>query len=129
MPWWVLIPVVSMITGPLTLYLMTRRKQREQRVDELEERYEELEDRYAALLEESAGGTFPTAGEPVATFADVTTISTGFGRREFPRRHGGIVPPRRRAVNRKVSCRAEFDDRCHSECGQSSPQAASRAAL
>lgn len=53
MPWWVLIPVVSMITGPATLYLMTRRKQR---VDDLEERYEELSRRYTALLEESASG-------------------------------------------------------------------------
>ncbi|MFG2603323.1 hypothetical protein ACGFT2_07225 [Streptomyces sp. NPDC048514] len=39
MAWWVLVPVVSMITGPVALYLITRRKRR---IDDAGERYEEL---------------------------------------------------------------------------------------
>ncbi|MER7918789.1 MULTISPECIES: hypothetical protein [unclassified Streptomyces] len=56
MPWWALIPVVSMITGPLALYVMTRRKRDGDRADE---RYEELSRKYTALLEENASGELP----------------------------------------------------------------------
>ncbi|MEU3534883.1 MULTISPECIES: hypothetical protein [Streptomyces] len=56
MPWWALIPVVSMITGPLALYVMTRRKRAEDRADE---RYEELSRKYTALLEETTSGELP----------------------------------------------------------------------
>ncbi|MFV5993207.1 hypothetical protein ACNPQM_12340 [Streptomyces sp. NPDC056231] len=56
MPWWALIPVVSMITGPAALYIMTRRKRR---VDGTDERYEELSRKYTALLEESTSGELP----------------------------------------------------------------------
>ncbi|OIK25021.1 hypothetical protein [Streptomyces malaysiense] len=56
MPWWALIPVVSMITGPLALYLMTRRKRAGDRADE---RYEELSRKYTALLEETTSGELP----------------------------------------------------------------------
>ena len=48
MQWWVLIPVVSMLTGPAALYLMTRNKRR---VVRAEERYEELARRYDELLD------------------------------------------------------------------------------
>ncbi|AJE44210.1 hypothetical protein [Streptomyces nodosus] len=50
MPWWAIVPVVSMITGPAALYILTRRKRR---AEDAEERYEELSRRYTALLEES----------------------------------------------------------------------------
>ena len=56
MPWWPLIPVVSMITGPVALYILTRRKRR---TDETDERYEELARKYTALLEESTSGELP----------------------------------------------------------------------
>ncbi|MEW2275208.1 hypothetical protein [Streptomyces griseofuscus] len=56
MPWWALIPVVSMVTGPLALYVMTRRKRAEDRADE---RYEELSRKYTALLEETTSGELP----------------------------------------------------------------------
>ncbi|MFD8420821.1 hypothetical protein [Streptomyces sp. NPDC059668] len=56
MPWWALIPVVSMITGPVALYLMTRRKRRPEVADE---RYEELSRKYTALLEDSTSGELP----------------------------------------------------------------------
>ncbi|NDK23892.1 hypothetical protein FSY75_05245 [Streptomyces sp. TR1341] len=56
MPWWALIPVVSMVTGPLALYAMTRRKRAEDRADE---RYEELSRKYTALLEETTSGELP----------------------------------------------------------------------
>ncbi|MYR92040.1 hypothetical protein GTY41_45815 [Streptomyces sp. SID685] len=56
MPWWALIPVVSMVTGPLALYVMTRRKHAEDRADE---RYEELSRKYTALLEETTSGELP----------------------------------------------------------------------
>ncbi|MET7288122.1 hypothetical protein [Streptomyces sp. NPDC005573] len=50
MAWWALVPVVSMITGPVALYVLSRRKRR---TDEAEERYEELAHRYDELLEKS----------------------------------------------------------------------------
>ncbi|MGW1725906.1 hypothetical protein ACWCQK_23570 [Streptomyces sp. NPDC002306] len=56
MPWWALIPVVSMITGPVALYLMTRRKRRPEVADE---RYDELSRKYTALLEDSTSGELP----------------------------------------------------------------------
>ncbi|MGI5142525.1 MULTISPECIES: hypothetical protein [unclassified Streptomyces] len=56
MPWWALIPVVSMITGPAALYILTRRKRR---VDGNEAQYEELSRKYTALLEESTSGELP----------------------------------------------------------------------
>ncbi|MGW1158637.1 hypothetical protein ACWD5Q_08485 [Streptomyces sp. NPDC002513] len=56
MPWWALIPVVSMITGPLALFVMTRRKRNS---DAADERYEELSQKYTALLEESTSGELP----------------------------------------------------------------------
>ena len=56
MRWWALIPVVSMVTGPLALYVMTRRKRAEDRADE---RYEELSRKYTALLEETTSGELP----------------------------------------------------------------------
>ncbi|MEU1532018.1 hypothetical protein [Streptomyces fagopyri] len=56
MPWWALIPVVSMITGPVALYLMTRRKRRSGGTDE---RYEQLSRKYTALLEDSTAGELP----------------------------------------------------------------------
>ncbi|MEU3248454.1 MULTISPECIES: hypothetical protein [unclassified Streptomyces] len=56
MPWWGLIPVVSMITGPVALYLMTRSKRRPEVADD---RYEELSRKYTALLEDSTAGELP----------------------------------------------------------------------
>ncbi|MDT0466642.1 hypothetical protein [Streptomyces gibsoniae] len=56
MPWWALIPVVSMITGPVALYVMSRRKRR---VNDEQERYDELSRKYTALLEESTSGELP----------------------------------------------------------------------
>ncbi|MDT0468115.1 hypothetical protein [Streptomyces gibsoniae] len=56
MAWWVLIPVVSMITGPIALYVMTRRKRDTNAGDE---RYKELSRKYTALLEESTSGELP----------------------------------------------------------------------
>jgi len=56
MPWWALIPVISMIIGPVTLYMITRRKRR---LEDAEERYEELSRKYTALLEESRSGELP----------------------------------------------------------------------
>jgi hypothetical protein len=56
MPWWALIPVVTMISGPVALYLVTRRKRRP---DDVDERYEELSRKYTALLEESTAGELP----------------------------------------------------------------------
>ncbi|MFF2654565.1 hypothetical protein [Streptomyces sp. NPDC058045] len=47
MEWWVLIPVVSMITGPTAMYFITRDKRRER---EAEERYQDLARRYEELL-------------------------------------------------------------------------------
>ncbi|WP_328321403.1 hypothetical protein [Streptomyces sp. NBC_00388] len=55
MQWWVLIPVVSMITGPAALYLMTRRKRRSEGSGE----HEELSRKYTALLEDSTSGELP----------------------------------------------------------------------
>jgi hypothetical protein len=34
MAWWALVPVVSMITGPLALYVMSRRKRRTDEIDD-----------------------------------------------------------------------------------------------
>jgi hypothetical protein len=56
MPWWALIPVVTTISGPVALYLVTRRKRRPDGVDE---RYEDLSRKYTALLEESTAGELP----------------------------------------------------------------------
>ena len=56
MPWWALIPIVSMITGPAALYVLTRRKRAEERADE---RYEELSEKYTALLEETVARELP----------------------------------------------------------------------
>ncbi|MFC9079841.1 hypothetical protein ACFTY7_23130 [Streptomyces sp. NPDC057062] len=56
MPWWALIPVVSMITGPAALYLLTRRK-RQASGDEA--RCDELSRKYTALLEETTSGELP----------------------------------------------------------------------
>ncbi|MFR9798729.1 hypothetical protein ACL02U_22960 [Streptomyces sp. MS06] len=56
MPWWALIPVVSMVTGPVALYVITRRNRRTERADE---RYEELSRKYTALLEETTSGELP----------------------------------------------------------------------
>ena len=56
MPWWPLIPVVSMITGPIALYVIARRKRLR---DGADERYEELSRKYTALLEESTSGELP----------------------------------------------------------------------
>ncbi|MEV7364772.1 hypothetical protein [Streptomyces sp. NPDC091299] len=50
MPWWALIPVVSMITGPAALYLPTRRKRQASGDDA---RYDQLSRKYTALLEET----------------------------------------------------------------------------
>ncbi|MGW2071348.1 hypothetical protein ACWEQH_29870 [Streptomyces sp. NPDC004166] len=50
MPWWALIPVVSMITGPAALYLLTRRKRQASGGDA---RYDQLSRKYTALLEET----------------------------------------------------------------------------
>ncbi|GHJ37003.1 hypothetical protein [Streptomyces sp. TS71-3] len=60
MPWWALVPVVSMITGPVALYVMTRGKHRKQGADE---RYEELSRKYTELLEESTSGELPNGRE------------------------------------------------------------------
>ncbi|MFI9649365.1 hypothetical protein ACIHAA_24090 [Streptomyces sp. NPDC052040] len=56
MSWWPLIPVVSMITGPVALYLLTRRTRG---TPDTDERYEELSRKYTALLEESTSGELP----------------------------------------------------------------------
>ncbi|WP_028801235.1 hypothetical protein [Streptomyces sp. 142MFCol3.1] len=56
MPWWALIPVVSMITGPVALYVMTRNRRR---ADDTDERYDELSQKYTALLEETTSGELP----------------------------------------------------------------------
>ncbi|GAA5004478.1 hypothetical protein [Streptomyces siamensis] len=52
MPWWALIPVVSMITGPVALYVMTRNKRRNDDTGELSQKY-------TALLEETTSGELP----------------------------------------------------------------------
>ncbi|MER5600154.1 hypothetical protein [Streptomyces sp. NPDC002265] len=56
MPWWGLIPVLSMITGPVALYVMTRRKRGARATDE---RYDALSRKYTQLLEESTSGELP----------------------------------------------------------------------
>ncbi|MGW0087133.1 hypothetical protein [Streptomyces sp. NPDC003393] len=47
MPWWALFPVVLTISGPVALYVITRRKRRS---DDADERYQELSRDYTALL-------------------------------------------------------------------------------
>ncbi|MFJ4603913.1 hypothetical protein [Streptomyces griseoluteus] len=59
MPWWALIPVVSMITGPAVLYILGRRK----RDSDADERYEELSQRYDELLAENRRPEPPAAGD------------------------------------------------------------------
>lgn len=56
MPWWGFIPVVSTITGPATLYLLSRRKRRK---SDDQDRYDELSQKYTELLEESTAGELP----------------------------------------------------------------------
>ncbi|MEV5986984.1 hypothetical protein AB0L85_18490 [Streptomyces sp. NPDC052051] len=60
MPWWPLIPVVSMIAGPIALYVLKRNKRRR---DGPDERYDELSRKYTALLEESTSGELPNGRE------------------------------------------------------------------
>ncbi|MGW5046666.1 hypothetical protein [Streptomyces griseoluteus] len=59
MPWWALIPVVPMITGPVVLYILGRRK----RDSDADERYEELSQRYDELLAENRRLEPPAAGD------------------------------------------------------------------
>ncbi|MFI8347814.1 hypothetical protein [Streptomyces sp. NPDC085596] len=61
MPWWALIPVVSMITGPVVLYILSRRKRDSD--DDAEERYEELSHKYDELLAENRATKPPAAGD------------------------------------------------------------------
>jgi Cobalamin-independent synthase, N-terminal domain len=49
MPWWALIPVVTVLSGPLTLLALRRSKRERQQ----EERYRELSEAYTDLLEEN----------------------------------------------------------------------------
>ncbi|MET8696720.1 hypothetical protein GT028_24510 [Streptomyces sp. SID2999] len=60
MPWWALIPVVSMITGPVVLYILSRRKRAS---DDDDERYEELSHKYDELLAENRRLEPPAAGD------------------------------------------------------------------
>ncbi|MEU6815425.1 hypothetical protein [Streptomyces sp. NPDC046860] len=60
MPWWALIPVVSMITGPVALYVLSRRKRVS---DDADERYEELSHKYDELLAENRAAKPPATGE------------------------------------------------------------------
>lgn len=60
MPWWALIPVVSMITGPVVLYVLSRRKRAS---DDDDERYEELSHRYDELRAENRRLEPPAAGD------------------------------------------------------------------
>ncbi|MET7678349.1 hypothetical protein [Streptomyces seoulensis] len=60
MPWWALIPVVSMITGPVVLYVLSRRKRDS---DDDVERYEELSHKYDELLAENRKLEPPAAGD------------------------------------------------------------------
>ncbi|MYV42201.1 hypothetical protein GT030_25870 [Streptomyces sp. SID1328] len=59
MPWWALIPVVSTITGPVVLYILSRRK----RDSDADERYEELSHKYDELLAENRRLEPPAAGD------------------------------------------------------------------
>ncbi|MEU6279582.1 hypothetical protein [Streptomyces sp. NPDC047028] len=59
MSWWALIPVVSMITGPVVLYVLNRRK----RDADADERYEELSHRYDELLAENRRLEPPASGD------------------------------------------------------------------
>ncbi|MFD8261045.1 hypothetical protein ACFV19_19415 [Streptomyces griseoluteus] len=59
MPWWALIPVVSTITGPVVLYILSRRK----RDSDAAERYEELSHKYDELLAENRRLEPPAAGD------------------------------------------------------------------
>ncbi|BDH05984.1 MULTISPECIES: hypothetical protein [Streptomyces] len=61
MPWWALIPVVSMITGPVVLYVLSRRKR--DSADSDEARYEELSHKYDELLAENRRLEPPAAGD------------------------------------------------------------------
>ncbi|MEW2133033.1 hypothetical protein [Streptomyces sp. NPDC005435] len=58
--WWVLVPVVSMITGPVVLYVLKSRKRAD---DDTEERYDELSRKYDELLEKTESGEPPATGE------------------------------------------------------------------
>ncbi|MFB7778562.1 hypothetical protein [Streptomyces bauhiniae] len=60
MPWWALIPVVSMITGPVVLYVLSRRKRDSEDGDE---RYAELSHKYDELLAENRRLEPPAAGD------------------------------------------------------------------
>ncbi|MFJ4007449.1 hypothetical protein ACIPWL_28915 [Streptomyces sp. NPDC090023] len=60
MPWWALIPVVSMITGPVVLFVLSRRKRDS---DDDEKRYEELSHKYDELLAENRRLEPPAAGD------------------------------------------------------------------
>ncbi|MEW2314422.1 hypothetical protein [Streptomyces bauhiniae] len=62
MPWWALIPVVSMITGPVVLYILSRRK-RDSDDPDADERYEELSHKYDELLAENRRLDPPAAGD------------------------------------------------------------------
>jgi hypothetical protein len=56
MPWWALIPIVSMITGPAALYVVTRRRRD---ADEQDERFDELSRKYDELLAEVRSRELP----------------------------------------------------------------------
>ncbi|MFD8806898.1 hypothetical protein [Streptomyces sp. NPDC059597] len=60
MLWWALVPVVTMITGPVVLYVLSRRKRTD---DDTEERYEELSRKYDELLEKTESAEPPAPGD------------------------------------------------------------------
>ncbi|MBV2353990.1 hypothetical protein KUM39_06375 [Streptomyces sp. J2-1] len=66
MPWWGFIPLISMVTGPAALYVLARRKRRDDQ-DERDsvdrERYDELSRKYTELLEDTRRGELPEGRE------------------------------------------------------------------